>query len=56
MNCAKTMKPLSTRPRAASRAVRADEQPLHEELIGAVRGERQRDAAEDAGPERVRRG
>ena len=31
------------------------EQALHEELIGAVRGERQRHAAEEAGPDRVDR-
>ena len=54
-NCANTSTPLRTSPRRASRRRPRGEQPLHQELIRAVRRERQRHAADDAGPQRVDR-
>ena len=53
MNCANTMKPLRTRPRDAACCDLRRQQALHQVLIGAVRRQRQRDAAEQPGPDRV---
>ena len=53
VNCAKTMNAAQDQPALRLRLRPRRQQPLHQELVGAVRRERQRDAAGEAGPERV---
>ena len=54
VNCTNTAKPLPMIARCASRRMRAREQALHDQLVGAVRCHREERAAEQPREQRVR--
>ena len=55
MNCTNTIDAAQHQAGGGRPRARGGEQALHQELVGAVRGQRERDAAEHSGPQRVDR-